>query len=157
GGITTGGPAPGNHHDGSANPTTTATAGNNGTRRHGRPARPTRRDRPQGRTPEATVPGGRGEDARSPRADRTTFMDPVKLQQALDEVFDQALLHHGFVDYMRDYELVIHVTADPRTGVAPSRLRCLFRYCVQANCATTVPAGVWKDSLDDRLTNYETG
>ncbi|MFG1823816.1 hypothetical protein ACGFIJ_15140 [Microbispora bryophytorum] len=84
-------------------------------------------------------------------------MDPVKLQRALDEVFDHALLRHGFVDYMRDYQLVIHMTADPRTGVAPATLRYLFRYCVQARCATTVAADIWRDSLDDRLTSYQTG
>jgi hypothetical protein len=84
-------------------------------------------------------------------------MDPEKLQQALDEVFDQALLHHGFVDYMRDYQLVIHATADPATGIAPTTLRYLFHHCVQAHCTTTVPAGTWRDSLDDRLTTYETG
>ncbi|MER7362643.1 YxiG-like protein [Nonomuraea wenchangensis] len=84
-------------------------------------------------------------------------MDPDELQQALDEVFDQALLHHGFVDYMRDYQLVIHATADPRTGIAPTTLRYLFRHCVQAHCTTTVPPGTWRDSLDDRLITYETG
>jgi hypothetical protein len=84
-------------------------------------------------------------------------MDTAKLQQALDDVFDQALLRHGFVDYMRDYEVIIYATADHRSGIAPTHLRYLFRYCVQAHCNTTVPADVWQDSLDDRLTNYETG
>ncbi|MFG1755236.1 YxiG-like protein [Streptosporangium sandarakinum] len=84
-------------------------------------------------------------------------MDPVKLQQALDDVFDQALLHHGFTNYMRDYQLVIHATADPRSGIAPATLRYLFRRCVQATCTTTVSAGTWRTSLDDRLITYETG
>ncbi|WP_055480811.1 hypothetical protein [Sphaerimonospora mesophila] len=84
-------------------------------------------------------------------------MDPAKLQQALDEVFDQALLHHGFVDYMRDYQLVIHAASDPRTGIAPATLRYLFRYCVRADCTTIMPAGIWRESLDDRLITYETG
>jgi hypothetical protein len=64
---------------------------------------------------------------------------------------------HGFVDYSRDYELIIHATADPATGIEPAELRYLFRHCVQANCTTTVPASTWKDSLDDRLINYDTG
>src|SRR5262245_2899214 len=84
-------------------------------------------------------------------------MDPVELQQALDDVIDQALLHHGFTDYMRDYQLLIHATADPRSGVTPSTLRYLFRFCVQADCTTTVPAGIWRESLDDRLTTYQSG
>lgn len=84
-------------------------------------------------------------------------MDPAQLQQALGDTLDQALLHHGFVDYMRDYELIIHATADPATGIEPTELRYLFRHCVQANCTTTVPPNIWRDSLDDRLTNYDTG
>ncbi|MET7459573.1 hypothetical protein [Nonomuraea sp. NPDC005501] len=84
-------------------------------------------------------------------------MDPVTLQQALDDIFDHALLHHGFVGYMRDYQLVIRTTADPRTGIAPTTLRYLFRHCVQATCTTTVPAATWRTSLDDRLITYETG
>ncbi|WP_068923774.1 hypothetical protein [Planobispora rosea] len=84
-------------------------------------------------------------------------MDPVKLQQALGDVFDQALLHHGFTNYMRDYQLVIQVNTDPRSGIAPTTLRYLFRYCVQATCTTTVSAETWRGSLDDRLTTYETG
>ncbi|MEU4534420.1 hypothetical protein AB0G15_06105 [Streptosporangium sp. NPDC023825] len=84
-------------------------------------------------------------------------MDPVKLQHALDDVFDQALLRHGFTEYMRDYQLVIHATADPRSGIAPATLRYLFRYCVQAECTTTVRTDTWRESLDDRLITYETG
>ncbi len=86
-------------------------------------------------------------------------MDPLKLQEALDEVFDQALLEHGFVNYTREYQLVIRPMVDPRngTGIEPTTLRYLFRYCLQANCVTTVPAHVWRKSLDDRLTTYETG
>jgi hypothetical protein len=29
--------------------------------------------------------------------------DAVTMQAALDEVFDQAVVYHGFTDYMRDY------------------------------------------------------
>ncbi|GIH25648.1 hypothetical protein Aph01nite_39580 [Acrocarpospora phusangensis] len=28
---------------------------------------------------------------------------------------------------------------------------------MQADCTTTVPAGIWRESLDDRLTTYRTG
>jgi hypothetical protein len=84
-------------------------------------------------------------------------MDPGELRRALDEIFDQALVRHGFVPYMRDYELVVHATADPATGIEPAELRYLFRHCVQANCATTVPAETWRGSLDDRLIDYATG
>jgi hypothetical protein len=75
----------------------------------------------------------------------------------LDEVFDQALVYHGFTDYMRDYEVVVCMTAAPGTGIAPVYRRLLFRYCVQAGCQTTVAPRVWRSSLDDRLIEYETG
>ncbi|RST00191.1 hypothetical protein EF910_32715 [Streptomyces sp. WAC07149] len=84
-------------------------------------------------------------------------MDTAVLEQMLDEAFDHAVVHHGYTDYMRDYEVVIHATADPRTGVAPSYLRYLFRYCVEARCETSVPAEIWRVSLDDRLVDHETG
>lgn len=85
------------------------------------------------------------------------LVDAVALQQALDEVFDQALVYHGFTDYMRDYEVIVYATADPRTGVRPAYLRYLFRYCVEARCQTTIEPGIWRRSLDDRLVDYETG
>ncbi|HEV7760866.1 MAG TPA: hypothetical protein VGO78_17795 [Acidimicrobiales bacterium] len=40
-----------------------------------------------------------------------------EVQRLLNDVFDQALLHHGCTDDRRDYELVVHCTADPRTGL----------------------------------------
>lgn len=84
-------------------------------------------------------------------------MDTAVLEQMLDEAFDHAVVHHGYTDYMRDYEVIVHVTADPRTGIMPSHLRYLFKYCVEARCGTTVPAETWRTSLDDRLIDHETG
>ncbi|MFE9559895.1 hypothetical protein ACFYM0_02120 [Streptomyces sp. NPDC006487] len=52
-------------------------------------------------------------------------MDTAVLEQMLDETFDQAVVHHGYTDYMRDYEVIVHMTAAPRTGIAPSHLRYL--------------------------------
>ncbi|MES5824397.1 hypothetical protein [Streptomyces sp. RG80] len=75
----------------------------------------------------------------------------------LDETFDHAVVHHGYTNYMRDYEVIVYVTADPRTGVTPSHLRYLFRYCVEARCETSVPTETWRVSLDDRLIEFETG
>ncbi|MBO4164970.1 YxiG-like protein [Micromonospora antibiotica] len=84
-------------------------------------------------------------------------MDLETLGRALDDVFDHALVYHGFTDYMRDYEAIVHVTADPRTEIAPTYLRYLFRYCVEAHCRTSVPPVTWRASLDDRLIGHETG
>jgi hypothetical protein len=55
-------------------------------------------------------------------------MDAAVLEQALDEIFDQALVYHAFTDYTRDYEVIVYMTADhhrpgtPRTG-APNMPR----------------------------------
>ncbi len=84
-------------------------------------------------------------------------MDAAALQLVMDEVFDQAVVYHGYVDYMRDYEVIVYATADPRTGISPTYQRYLFRYCVEARCQTTVNTDVWGASLDDRLIDYGTG
>lgn len=84
-------------------------------------------------------------------------MDAVVLEQSLDEIFDQVLVYHGYTDYMRDYELIVYATADPRTGVEPAYLRYLFRHCVEARCTSSVSAETWRASLDDRLIDHETG
>ncbi|MFI0718330.1 hypothetical protein [Streptomyces sp. NPDC021224] len=84
-------------------------------------------------------------------------MDPVLLEQRLDDAFDTAVVHHGYTSYLRDYEVIVYATADPSTGIEPTHLRYLFRYCVEARCETTVRPDVWRISLDERLIDHETG
>jgi hypothetical protein len=84
-------------------------------------------------------------------------MDRAAMQAALDDVFDQALVFHSFADYMRDYELITYSVADPKTGIAPSFDRYLFRYCVEATITSTLTPQIWADSLDERLIDHETG
>jgi hypothetical protein len=84
-------------------------------------------------------------------------MDAAVLEQMLNDAFDQAVVHHGYTNYMRDYEVFVHATADPASGVAPAYLQYLFRYCVEARCETSVSAETWRASLDDRLIAPETG
>jgi hypothetical protein len=84
-------------------------------------------------------------------------MDPVLLEQQLDDAFDTAVVHHGYTSYMRDYEVIVYATADPNTGIEPTHLRYLFKYCVEARCETTVRPDVWRVSLDERLIDHETG
>lgn len=84
-------------------------------------------------------------------------MDAAVLERLLEESFDHALVHHGYTDYMRDYELVIYMTSDPCTGIEPSYRRYLFRYCVEARCETSISAELWQRSLDERLIDHATG
>lgn len=65
-------------------------------------------------------------------------------------------MFHGFADYMRDYDLFIYTTADPRTGIEPEHLRYRFTHCVKAVVETTVRQDVWVKSLDDVFVDYET-
>lgn len=78
-----------------------------------------------------------------------------ELSDAFDEVFDQAVVFPGFTDYMRDYDIYIYATADPRTGVAPKHLRYRFTHCVRASVTTGVRRDVWPLSLGDELTDYD--
>jgi hypothetical protein len=75
----------------------------------------------------------------------------------LDEVFDQAVVYHAYTDYMRDYEVVVYATADPRTGIQPTHLRYLFKCCVVAEATTALRPDTWRDSLDEGLTDPEGG
>jgi hypothetical protein len=84
-------------------------------------------------------------------------VDSARLQQALDEVYDQALIHHGFTPYMRDYELIVCATADPATGIPPAYLRYRFTFCVEATTRSTLSRDTWQRSHDERLIRYETG
>ncbi|WP_443689897.1 YxiG-like protein [Nonomuraea aurantiaca] len=47
-------------------------------------------------------------------------------------------------NYLRDYEVIVYTTADPRTGIEPAYLRYLFRYCVEARCESSVPPETWR-------------
>jgi hypothetical protein len=84
-------------------------------------------------------------------------VDSELLRRHLDDVFDHSLVFHGFTPYMRDYQAIVHVTADPVTGIAPQYLRYLFRHCVEVSVQSTVPPEIWQRSLDERLIRYETG
>jgi hypothetical protein len=80
-----------------------------------------------------------------------------EIQTALDDVFDQAIMFHSYTQYMRDYEIITYAEADPRTGIEPSYARYLFCYAVEAEVTTSIPPGVWRRSLDERLIDYEQG
>ncbi|MFZ3475065.1 HalD/BesD family halogenase [Streptomyces sp. 4.24] len=81
-------------------------------------------------------------------------MDTAELQRTLDENIEQLVVHHGYTNYMRDYEVIVHVWNGPQ--IPPTYLRYLFRYCVEARCETFLSMDTWRDSLDDRLLDPET-
>jgi hypothetical protein len=84
-------------------------------------------------------------------------VDEIELKNALEEIFDQAILFHAFTDYMRDYELIAYVSTDPQSGIQPRTLRYLFKYCVEAHVESSVTPDSWRRSLDDVLIDAKGG
>jgi hypothetical protein len=84
-------------------------------------------------------------------------VDTPDIEAAFEDAFDQALVFHGFTDYMRDYEMVLQLSADPRTGIPTEYFRYIFVNCVQANVSTALTPEIWSDSLDERLIDYASG
>lgn len=70
------------------------------------------------------------------------------------DVFDNALIFHSYKNYMRDYELIVEVHIGPALQGTYSYL---FRYCVEADIRTSLNPNTYRESLDDRLIDYETG
>lgn len=77
-------------------------------------------------------------------------MTPADLA-TLDELFDSDLVYHGFTRYMRDYELIVFQSTDPRSGIAPRHLRFLFRICPEASVRSHLGPDVWARSMEDGL------
>jgi hypothetical protein len=71
-------------------------------------------------------------------------VDISQIRAAFDDVFDQAVQFHGFADYMRDYDVFIYATVDPRTGIRPRHLRYRFTRCVRAAVTSALPPTAWK-------------
>jgi hypothetical protein len=75
-------------------------------------------------------------------------MDRQEIAKALNDVlFDSVIVRHGFVPYLRDYDVVIQI----------SRSQLLFRFshCVSASVTTSVGDELWQDSWNDTFTSEE--
>src|SRR6266702_8489564 len=82
-------------------------------------------------------------------------VDRSGIQAAFNDIFDQAIVFHGFADYMRDYEVFIYATADPRTGITPEHLRYRFTHCVRATVTSALSPEIWTRAIDERLGDYK--
>lgn len=78
-----------------------------------------------------------------------------QLREAFDDVLDQAVVFHGFADYLRDYDVYVYATTDPRTGIIPEHMRYRFTHCVRATVTTAVRRDVWSESVGDEFTDYD--
>ena len=76
---------------------------------------------------------------------------------AADLIFDSAVTSHGFVSYMRDYDVVVDVPAiraDGDGSYIEGRYRYRFTHCVEAAVKTTVPPETWRKSWGDSFIDY---
>jgi hypothetical protein len=78
-----------------------------------------------------------------------------ELSAAFEEVFDNAIVFHGFAQHLRDYDVFVEVTSDPSTGIDAEYLRYRFTNCVRATVTSALEPHIWKRSLDERLTDYQ--
>lgn len=78
-------------------------------------------------------------------------MDSEVLRAQLDCLFDSDLMYHGFTKYMRDYELFVFNSVDPRSGLVPWHDRLLFRMCVEADVRSRVRPDTWSRSMGNEL------
>jgi hypothetical protein len=78
-------------------------------------------------------------------------MDQDKLSARLEQMFDNALVYHGYTNYMRDYELIVYQSADPRSRIQPRYLRFLFIACPEASIRSAIRPEIWSRSMDPRL------
>jgi len=67
-------------------------------------------------------------------------------------LFDIAVLHHGFVPYLRDYELL---TETDWAGDLGGRYQYLFTHCVAVSYETRVLDHVWPRSWSDEFIDYQ--
>ena len=84
-------------------------------------------------------------------------MNISEIETAFKDAFDQALVFHGFTDYLRDYEMILQLSADPSTGIPTAHFRYIFVNCVLANTSSALSPQVWSRSLDERLIDYRAG
>ncbi|HUS17941.1 MAG TPA: hypothetical protein VM536_23335 [Chloroflexia bacterium] len=76
-------------------------------------------------------------------------MPDIQQQLARYDLYDSAILRHGFAPYMRDYEIITELFDNGRPGVSPGVYRCCFTHCVEAEVTTCIRDEVWPESWDD--------
>ena len=83
-------------------------------------------------------------------------MNTQELQGVMEsfDVFANALLSHGYKDYMRDYELVVENIVNPEPL---GTYAYLFKYGVEAHITTSLPDEGYRMSMDDSLIDFEAG
>lgn len=79
------------------------------------------------------------------------------MQRVLGEARGQALVFHGFTDYMRDYDMIVFRMTDAQEGVPARHVRYRFTHCMLAMVESGLPTKTLLASLDDDLLEPPTG
>jgi hypothetical protein len=75
-------------------------------------------------------------------------MDKSEIDKALQDIlFDAAIIRHGFVPYLRDYEIVVQIFE--------RQFVFRFSHCVSVAVETSVRDNVWRESWDDLFINND--
>lgn len=67
-------------------------------------------------------------------------------------MFDMAVVEHHFTPYMRDYDIIVDVSAavsDQKRSYVESRYRYRFTHCVLSEVTTAIQDETWADSWAD--------
>ena len=72
----------------------------------------------------------------------------------LDDIYDVAILRHGFTNYARDYQF--YIAAYQWIGDLEGSYVLTFSHCYDLTYKTLVPDDVLKESWDDLFIDYKT-
>ena len=70
-------------------------------------------------------------------------------------LFDVAVLSHGFSSHMRDYDIIAEVGGAGVEEQGSGRYLYRFTHCTEAHCVTRVSDDGWRASWSDTYINYE--
>jgi hypothetical protein len=89
-------------------------------------------------------------------ANGSCTMDEVKDKLTQYDLFDGAILWHGFTRYMRDYDIIAEIMpyAGPDHAQEPGVYRYRFTHCPEAHVVTCIRDDVWPDSWSDINLDY---
>ncbi len=71
-------------------------------------------------------------------------------KNVLDDVFDSAILRHGFTEYNRDYEFLVEIG-----GISGGQHRLIFSHVYELSYTSTINDATLKQSLDDDFIDYQ--
>jgi hypothetical protein len=78
-------------------------------------------------------------------------MDAAEIRSSLASVLDAPLVHFGYVDYLRDFQMYFYFPSPDREKFPPSGQKFRFINCVAADIRTSLSPDIWRASVDDRF------